>query len=226
MIDFLKNTRGKMEIKEIENKIINADCMDILKQLPDKCIDLVLTDPPYNVGIKYNTYNDNQSYEEYKQFCRNWFYECKRISKCILFTPGIVNLKMWYEIEPPYWMYIWYKNNQNSPSKIGGFNIYEPFFIYGKPIKRVGQDGFAMPIAIQKNYENHPVPKLLKAWQYVLDKFSNENDLILDCFSGSGTTAIACHNLKRRFICIEKDYDYWSVSVERLKNVQAQLRLF
>ena len=102
-----------IDIETIENKIINADCIDILKQLPDKCIDLVLTDPPYNVGIKYNTYNDNQSYEEYKQFSRNWFNECKRISKCILFTPGIVNLKMWYEIEPPYWMYIWYKNNQN-----------------------------------------------------------------------------------------------------------------
>lgn len=36
-----------MNIKELENKIINADCLDILKQLPDKCIDLVLTDPPY-----------------------------------------------------------------------------------------------------------------------------------------------------------------------------------
>jgi site-specific DNA-methyltransferase (adenine-specific) len=36
-----------MEIKELENKIINADCLDILKQLPDKCVDLVLTDPPY-----------------------------------------------------------------------------------------------------------------------------------------------------------------------------------
>ena len=39
-----------MDIKDLENKIINADCMDILKQLPDKCIDLVLTDPPYGIG--------------------------------------------------------------------------------------------------------------------------------------------------------------------------------
>ena len=40
-----------MEIKDLENKIINAGCMDILKQLPDKSIDLVLTDPPYGIGI-------------------------------------------------------------------------------------------------------------------------------------------------------------------------------
>jgi DNA modification methylase len=208
------------------NKIINADCMDILKQLPDKCIDLVLTDPPYNVGINYNSYDDNKPYEEYKIWCSQWLKECKRVSKCVLFTCGIVNLSMWYEIEAPYWLYIWYKNNQNSPSKIGGFNIFEPFLIYGKPQKRVGQDGFSMPIAMQKNYEKHPVPKLLKAWEYVINKFTNENDLILDCFSGSGTTAVACHNLNRRFICIEKDEDYYKASVERLLNAQAQQKLF
>ena len=55
---------------------------------------------------------------------------------------------------------------------------------------------------------------------------SKEGELILDCFSGSGTTAIACHNLNRNFICIEKDYDYWKASVERLKNAQAQQKLF
>lgn len=42
-----------LEIKDIENKIINADCLDILKQLPDKCIDLVLTDPPYGLNKKF-----------------------------------------------------------------------------------------------------------------------------------------------------------------------------
>ena len=44
-----------MEIKELENKIINADCLDILRQLPDKCIDLVLTDPPYGINADKGT---------------------------------------------------------------------------------------------------------------------------------------------------------------------------
>jgi site-specific DNA-methyltransferase (adenine-specific) len=60
----------------------------------------------------------------------------------------------------------------------------------------------------------------------ILNDYSNPNDLILDCFSGSGTTAIASHNLNRRFICIEKDYDYWKASVERLENAKSQLNLF
>ena len=72
----------------------------------------------------------------------------------------------------------------------------------------------------------HPTQKPLKLIEKQIALYSNENDLILDCFSGSGTTAVACHNLKRRFICIEKDYDYWKASVERLKNAQAQMKLF
>jgi site-specific DNA-methyltransferase (adenine-specific) len=70
----------------------------------------------------------------------------------------------------------------------------------------------------------HPTQKPLKLIEKQIALYSNENDLILDCFSGSGTTAVACHNLNRRFICIEKDKEYFDASVERLKNAQAQLR--
>ena len=72
----------------------------------------------------------------------------------------------------------------------------------------------------------HPTEKPIKLINHLTNLFSNENDLILDCFSGSGTTAVACHNLNRRFICIEKDEDYYKASVERLENAKAQLKLF
>ena len=77
-----------------------------------------------------------------------------------------------------------------------------------------------------KDVRIHPTQKPLKLFEMILSDYSNENDLILDCFSGSGTTAIACHNLKRRFICIERDTDYYNASVERLKDAQSQLKLF
>ena len=62
--------------------------------------------------------------------------------------------------------------------------------------------------------------------QTLIGNSTQENDLVLDCFSGSGTTAIACHNLKRRFICIEKDFDYWKASCKRLEDQQRQGVLF
>jgi site-specific DNA-methyltransferase (adenine-specific) len=74
--------------------------------------------------------------------------------------------------------------------------------------------------------KDHPAQKPLKLFQNILSDYSKEGELILDCFSGSGTTAIACHNLNRNFICIEKDVDYYKASVERLNNAKAQMRLF
>lgn len=74
--------------------------------------------------------------------------------------------------------------------------------------------------------EIHPTQKDIKVFSKLVDLLSNENDLVLDCFSGSGTTAIACHKLKRRFICIEKDKDYYEASVKRLEEEQRQMDLF
>jgi tRNA/tmRNA/rRNA uracil-C5-methylase (TrmA/RlmC/RlmD family) len=76
------------------------------------------------------------------------------------------------------------------------------------------------------NERIHPTQKPLNLISYLMARSTNENDLVLDCFSGSGTTAIACHNLKRRFICIEKDKDYYEASVKRLEDAQKQLTLF
>lgn len=72
----------------------------------------------------------------------------------------------------------------------------------------------------------HPTQKPVALLEDLIKTYSNENDLILDFCSGSGSLAVACYNLKRRFICIEKDYDYWKASVERLRDAQAQLKLF
>ena len=72
----------------------------------------------------------------------------------------------------------------------------------------------------------HPTQKPVDLIAKQISLYSNENDLILDCFSGSGTTAVACHRLKRRFICIEKDKEYYEASVKRLEDEQRQGVLF
>lgn len=84
---------------------------------------------------------------------------------------------------------------------------------------------------LQGNMQNkelriHPTQKPLPLFEWCLEKYSKVGDLVLDCFSGSGTTAVACHRLGRRFICIEKDADYYKASLERLEQERRQLRLF
>lgn len=76
-----------------------------------------------------------------------------------------------------------------------------------------------------KEIRQHPTQKPVKLFEMILKDYSNESDLILDPFSGSGTTAIACHNLNRNFICIEKDPEYHRKSVERYNKHIQQLKL-
>lgn len=72
----------------------------------------------------------------------------------------------------------------------------------------------------------HPTQKPVSLVEYMIKTYSNEGELILDNCSGSGTTGVACLNLKRKCILMEKDEAYFNVSIERLKNHVAQTTLF
>lgn len=63
------------------HKIIQGDCLKELLKLPENSVDLIITDPPFNIGKKYNSYADNKSKEEYIQWCESWLKECIRVLK-------------------------------------------------------------------------------------------------------------------------------------------------
>ena len=78
------------------------------------------------------------------------------------------------------------------------------------------------PSSIQKFNKDkglHPTQKPVKLFEYLIKTYSNEGETILDCCAGSGTTAIACINTKRNYICIEKEEKYYDIINERLKGV-------
>ena len=226
-----------IEIKDLENKIINADCMDILKQLPDKCIDLVLTDPPYGMNYqsswrtdKYNKIEGDNDLkwlpaflEELKRVSKQnsiWYIFCSW-HKVDVFKQELEKVKNIKNI------LIWNKNNFGSGDLLCDFAPKYEMIIFCNDNKKLNGKRIPNVLNFAKTDNSlHPTQKPVDLFGCLIDKATQENDLVLDCFSGSGTTAIACHNLKRRFICIEKDPDYWAKSCERLKAVQAQLQLF
>ena len=61
--------------------IKQGDCLELMKELPDNCIDLIVTSPPYNIGIDYDVYNDCLEWSEYLDWCKRWLAECYRILK-------------------------------------------------------------------------------------------------------------------------------------------------
>ena len=79
-----------------------GDCLDIMPTLEAGSIDAIICDPPYNVGFKYTSHDDNNAL--YEQWCQSWFYELKRICNGpIAISVGQTNLSMWARIAPPDW---------------------------------------------------------------------------------------------------------------------------
>ena len=219
------------ELKYYENKILNMDCVDFLKNCPDNYFDLCCCDPPYGIGeAKKNNASRGKLAIAKDYGKKDWdnsipskeiFNEIFRVSKKQIIFGG--NYFVEYLKNSPCWL-VWDKNNFGND-----FADCELAWTNFKSAVRKYKwtwNGMLQEDMKNKDIRIHPTQKPVGLFEMILRDYSNENDLILDCFSGSGTTAVACHNLKRRFICIEKDYDYWEASVERLKNAQAQLKLF
>lgn len=239
-----------MDIKKYENKIIHADCMDILKQLPDKCIDLVLTDPPYlyhNIKAGSNSRLSKQITNAFKdlenikdgislEFCEEIMRIQSKINAYIWCSKEqIIDYLDFFVVKNncSFDILCWYKINA-MPTYNNKYLTDKEYCLYFR------KGGYCMP----KDYEHaktifyepinikdktkykHPTIKPLKIFEILISNSTKLNSVVLDCFSGSGTTAVACHNLKRRFICIERDIDYYKASVERLENAQAQQKLF
>jgi site-specific DNA-methyltransferase (adenine-specific) len=208
-----------MTLNDLIGKITCADCLDILKQLPDKCVDLVLTDPPYGINIA-----EWDSKIPQKQI----FDEIFRVSKKqIIFGGNYFNLP-----HSEGWL-CWdktYRFNRNI--EIGEFELAWTSCEKKHKFIRYTYCGnfYGYKNNVKAHYDKepiiHPTQKPIELFEIILSDYSNENDLVLDCFSGSGTTAVACHNLKRRFICIERDPEYCKASQERLEQAQRQQTLF
>jgi adenine-specific DNA-methyltransferase len=201
--------------------IVHGDCRDVLPLIPDKAIDLVLTDPPYNaknIGPNQRVYSEGimqLSDEDYQDFCLEWFQPCYRISDRLVFTSGIANVCYYPQ---PYWIICWHKPAAVSFNRMGGFNAWEPIMVYGKSVKQIPQDYWLHNTTnTTKGAEaEHPCPKPLGLWSKIVDRFSREGELILDPMAGSGTTAIAARNHGRKSISIEIVLKYAKIAEQRL----------
>ena len=241
-----------IEIKDIENKIIHDDCLNILRQLPDKCIDLVITDPPYLIkntkaGGKSNFAKSiQQMHNEIKEagitegvsleFCKeiirlqdkvNCYIWCNKAQIIDYLEFFVTKNNCSFDI------LCWQKDNA-MPTFNNKYLTDKEYCLY---FRRGGycqpksyenaKTIFHEPINIKdKNLYNHPTIKPIAIFKILIENSSKENELVLDCFSGSGTTAVACSELKRRFVCIEKDKQYYEISCRRLEEYNRQLKLF
>lgn len=207
--------------------LINGDCLEELKNIPDGSIDLVLTDPPYGIG-EANGKNHSrgglaaQPTIFKKKMWDNkipdkiYFDEIMRISKNQIIFGG--NYFAEYLKNSSCWL-VWDKNNT------GDFADCELAWTNFKTAVRKYK--FTWNGMLQEDMKNkekrvHPTQKPVKLIEQIIVDYSKEGMTILDPFMGSGTTGIACQNLNRRFIGIELDKEYFEIAKNRINKAADQ----
>ena len=220
--------------------LLKGDCFEVMRNFPDNFINMIVTSPPYNkqaVGgqlvkkIKYNGNLDTMSEDKYQKWQIEVLNECYRISDSLFY-----NHKIRYQnkigIHPMKWILktnwilhqeiIW---NRKITGNIRGWrcwNIDERiYWLIKKHPPEISQELAQLTSVWEIRPEmksNHPAPFPLEIAERCIKIGSKKGDIVLDPFIGSGTTAIACKNLKRRWIGIEKELEYCNMSVDRIKN--------
>ena len=224
-------------IKELLNKITLGDCLEILAGggLYEN-FDLIVADSPYGDNLSYGrcgkTILNNEDESINYKILPLLYNVLKPDKSCYIFTNWKFEHKLRHFIENEtkfnIRMLICIVKN-NFGLGYGFRNQSEYCLVLEKGSPKYNLNDFSNVLKmqhVQHDSETHPHQKGLYLIEKIIQHSSKPGELILDCFSGSGTTAIACHNQKRNFVCIEKDKKYFSASVERLDIVRSQMRLF
>ena len=198
-----------------------GDCLDILPTLGP--VDAVVTDPPYGVGLEYETHIDTK---EWVQKIAPWIVEeSLRHAPVVSITPGNGSQHLYPK---PTWTLCWF-NRAGAGRCSWGFSCWQPILVYGKdPFLSHGEGARGDYIEHNEISEKngHPCPKPIRFMAKWIDRVAHRATTILDPFMGSGTTGVACARLGRRFIGIEIEPKYFEIACKRIEREYAQLKLF
>jgi len=215
--------------------ILNIDALEGFKLLSDECIDLIVTDPPYSSQL---VSWDKKTVE----WQLSWLREAKRVLKpggymYVFFAPmNMYQVEGWFRQEMKLKnILVWYHPNLHASYMSYGSDrwksSWDAIFYAQKPgskrlSKKTSEAGYLLGGGLDVQVYPQPRPLLHKAQkplelvEKLIAASSNEGDLVLDPFVGSGTTALACKHLRRRFIGFELDAKYIQIAYRRL-NIDA-----
>ena len=242
-------------IEDGRYKLYQGDCLEVMKGIPDKSIDMILCDLPY--GTTQNKWDSVIPFDEL-------WREYKRIIKdngaIVLTSQGIFTAKLILSNEKWFkYKLVWEKskatnflNAKKQPLRkhedicifYNKQPIYNPQMREGKPYDKgvrkdqlTGSYGDFNPVHVKSEGKRYPTDvvyfktaesegkvyhstqKPVGLLEYLIKTYTNENEVVLDCCMGSGSTGVAALNTNRRFIGIELDENYFNIAVERLKDI-------
>jgi site-specific DNA-methyltransferase (adenine-specific) len=223
----------------MNNQILQGDCLEVMKDIPDKSIDMVLTSPPYNIGkmhsnkIQFGTYDgNNMNEEDYQSWQIQFINECVRVLKDdgSLFYNHKVRIKNKVAIHPMEWLLktnailkqeiVWDMGKSANSDKIRFFPYSERFywFVKNKETKLFNSKSYSDVWRVVPKHKRKDIGHIAVMPVEIAERIieSTNYQTILDPFAGSGTTGVACKNLNRNYILIEKEPEYIDIINKRL----------
>ena len=199
-----------------------GDCLDVMKQMPDKSVDAVITDPPYGIGEDVRK-ADKSGRTEFTTDNRwdlaipekLYFSEIFRVSNNQIIWGG--NYFVDYLHNSRCWL-IW-----DKMQKFSGADAELAWTSFDKSTKAFRKSRVEFHSEEKKV---HPTQKPLSLMRWAIENYTNEGDTILDPFMGSGTTGVACVRLGHKFIGCEIEPTYYDTAVKRIREAQLQGRLW
>lgn len=224
----------------MKSMLKQGDCLKLMKEIPDNSIDLIITDPPYeldnhgggttnlaqrklvkekHIDFISNGFDYEKCFEEFIRITKksNFLIFCsnKQISKIMSYFE---NLKMSTTL------LVWQKANP-IPLCNGKYINDSEFIVYvrGKNAPFNNEADIHLKYKIKKyptvstKLRKHPTEKPISLLEDLIELHSFENNIILDPFMGSGSTGLACHNLGRNFVGFEIDEKYFNIAKERIE---------
>ena len=240
------------------NKILQGDCLELFKGIPDNSVNVTFADPPFNLKKKYNSYRDMKEFQEYLEWCRHWIREMVRVTKptgsifvhnipkwltyYATYLNEIADFKHWISwdaptapmgksLQPAHYGILFYAKDvkQNKYNEIryphkrcrkcrfllkdygGKKSGLHPF---GPLVSDVWSD--IHRIKNNKYRDHHPCQLPIHLLERLILMSTEKDDIILDPFMGTGTTAIAAKRLGRNYIGFELDPNYTEISKNKL----------
>ena len=205
-------------------ELLNCDCMELLRQTPDKYYSLGIIDPPYGIGVdgqkKSTSKHGGRREKEFKNWDnqtpkKEYWEQLFRVSK----NQIIWGANYFTEYLPPSMGWIFWDKGQricNSDGELAFSSFQRALRVYEVNRVHITQNGDT----------EHPTQKPVKLYRWLLKNYAKEGDKILDTHGGSMSSAIACHQMGFDLTLCELDKDYYEAGVKRFREQTMQQSLF
>ncbi len=205
-----------------------GDCLDVMLTLPDESVDLILTDPPYGMEfkssyrkIKYDKIKNDDNLDWLEDFSKLCFKKAKNNTAHYVFC-SFHNIDKFKQSLQKYFtiknILVWEKNNTSMGDLQADFAPKIEFIIFlqkGRRLINGKRDSNIFKFSRTEN-KFHPTEKPVLLMEYLIEKFSNKNEIVLDPFMGSGTTAIAALKSNRKYVGFDTNQEYVHLAEKRI----------